>query len=234
MLFKNYFDVIGMILLSIDVVMVPFGLAWEDVGARFSDVVSLISVGYWSLDMILSFFMPYERGSVTISDCRVTSLHYVQRSFILDRLILSIEWISMVLSHTGETINAPPSLFKIVRFLKIMRLVRAFTRMNGDRYKESMDALRRQAVVHGLEALFSFVTGTGRYFMLFMWTSHVRPCVWYYLVRTEDPTIELAWSFEQRANAGELVVGGNPARLGWWYLSGIYFTVVSLASFRRR
>ena len=81
--FKNEFYVIGMILLSIDVVMVPFGLAWEDVGARFSDVVSLISVGYWSLDMILSFFMPYERGGVTISDCRVTSLHYVQRSFIL-------------------------------------------------------------------------------------------------------------------------------------------------------
>ena len=62
----------------------------------------------------------------------------------------------------GETINAPPSLFKIVRFLRIMRLVRAFTRMNDDRYKESMDALRRQAVVHGLEVLFSFVTGTGR------------------------------------------------------------------------
>ena len=31
---KDYFDVIGMILLSIDVVMVPFGLAWEDVGTR--------------------------------------------------------------------------------------------------------------------------------------------------------------------------------------------------------
>ncbi len=107
-LFKHYFDVIGMILLIIEVVMVPFGLAWEDVGTRFSDVVSLISIGYWSLDMILSFFMPHERGGVTISDCRVTSLHYVQRSFILDRLILSIEWISTVLSHTGKTINAPP------------------------------------------------------------------------------------------------------------------------------
>ena len=54
--------------------------------------------------------------------------------------------------------------------------------------------------------------------------------MWYYLVRTEDHTIELAWSFEQHANAGELVVGGNPAMLGWWYLSGIYFTVVSLVS----
>ena len=64
--------------------------------------------------------------------------------------------------------------------------------MNGDRYKVSMDALRRQAVVHGLEVLFSFVAGTGRYFMLFMGTSHIGSCVWYYLVRTEDPTIELA------------------------------------------
>ena len=36
-----------MILFSIDVVMAPVGLAWEDVGARFSNVVSLISVGYW-------------------------------------------------------------------------------------------------------------------------------------------------------------------------------------------
>ena len=63
-LFKNYFDVIGMILFSIDVVMAPFGLAWEDVGARFSNVVSLISVGYWSLGMILSFVRPYERDGV--------------------------------------------------------------------------------------------------------------------------------------------------------------------------
>jgi hypothetical protein len=99
-LFKHYFDVIGMILLIIEVVMVPFGLAWEDVGTRFSDVVSFISVGYWSFDVILSFFMPYERDSVNMSDCRMTSLHYVQRSFILDLLILSIEWISTVLSHT--------------------------------------------------------------------------------------------------------------------------------------
>ena len=63
-LFKNYFDVIGMILFSIDVVMAPFGLAWEDVGARFSNVVSLISVGYWTLGMILSFVRPYERDGV--------------------------------------------------------------------------------------------------------------------------------------------------------------------------
>ena len=59
--------------------------------------------------------------------------------------------------------------------------------------------------------IFSLVTGTGRCFMLLMWTFHVGSCMWYYLVRTEDPTIELAWSFEQRANAGELVVGGNSA-----------------------
>ena len=67
-------------------------------------------------------------------------------------------------------------------------------------------------------------------FYAFMWTSHVGSCVWYYLVRPEDPTIELAWSFEQRANYGELVGGGNPTMLSWWYLSGIYFTVVSLVS----
>ena len=37
--------------------------------------------------------------------------------------------------------------------------------MNGDRHKEPMDARRRQAVVHGLEILFSFGTCAGRYFM---------------------------------------------------------------------
>ena len=97
-----------MIWLSMDVVRVPCGLAWEDVGARFSNVVPLLSFAYWSLDVILSFFMPYERDVVHISDCRMTSLHYVQRSFILDLLIFIIECISTVLSHTGETINAPP------------------------------------------------------------------------------------------------------------------------------
>ena len=64
-------------------------------GARFSNVVPLLSFAYWSLDVILSFFMPYERDGVNMSDCRMTSLHYVQRSFILDLLNLSIEWISL-------------------------------------------------------------------------------------------------------------------------------------------
>ncbi len=59
-MFKNYFDGVGMIVFSIDVVMAPFVLAWEDFGACFSNVVSLISVGYWSLEMILSFVRPYE------------------------------------------------------------------------------------------------------------------------------------------------------------------------------
>ncbi len=57
------------------------------VGVRFSNVVSLLSVAFWSLDVILSFFLPYGRNGVNISDCRMASLHYVQRSFILDLLI---------------------------------------------------------------------------------------------------------------------------------------------------
>jgi hypothetical protein len=56
----------------------------EDVGARLSNVVPLLSFAYWSLDVILSFFMPYERDGVHISHCPMTSFHYVQRSFILD------------------------------------------------------------------------------------------------------------------------------------------------------
>jgi hypothetical protein len=74
-LFKNYFDVIGMILFSIDVVMAPFGLAWEDVGARFSNLVSLISVGYWSHEMILSFVRPYERLSGDQLAVRAALIH---------------------------------------------------------------------------------------------------------------------------------------------------------------
>jgi hypothetical protein len=86
-LVKNYFVVIGMFWLSMDVVRVPCGLAWDYVGVCFSNEVSLLSVAFWSLDVILSFFMPYGRDGVNISDCRMASLHYVQRSFILDLLI---------------------------------------------------------------------------------------------------------------------------------------------------
>ena len=46
-------------------------------------------------------------------------------------------------------------------------------------------------------------------FYLFMGTSHIGSCVWYYLVRTEDPTIELACH---------------------WCRVRRYFTVVSLVS----
>jgi hypothetical protein len=63
----------------------------EDIeGSNLLDLLDLLDMllpfAYWSLDVILSFFMPYERDVVHISDCRMTSLHYVQRSFILDLL----------------------------------------------------------------------------------------------------------------------------------------------------
>ena len=64
----------------------------EDIeGSNLLDLLDLLdmllSFAYWSLDVILSFFMPYGRDGVNISDCRMASLHYLQRSFILDLLI---------------------------------------------------------------------------------------------------------------------------------------------------
>ena len=100
-MFKNYFDVVGMILFSIDVVMAPFGLAWEDVGARFSNVVSLISVGHWSHEMILSFVRPYERLSGDQLAVRAALIH-IGHAYLKHRVDLHC------LSHTGESINAPP------------------------------------------------------------------------------------------------------------------------------
>ncbi len=117
-----------------------------------------------------------------------------------------------VLSHTGEaTTPSPPSLFKIAQFLKIMRLVFAFTRMNGDRYKVCMDALRRQAVVYGLEVLFSFVAGTGRYFIHFMGTSHIGSCVWAF-GRICEPTTskcQTCWTWSFRMGVCWLIFLGS-------------------------
>ena len=55
---------------------------------------------------------------------------------------------------------------------------------------------------------------------------YVGSCMRYYLVRTEDPNMELSWAFGQRAEVGEEVVGQDLEMVGWWYLLGIYFTAV--------
>ena len=109
-----------MILLNINVVMLPFGLAWAEVGARVSNVVSLISVGYWSLGMFLSFVRPMNE---TVYHIRLSGDQLALRAALihLGSAYFKRQGDLHCFEPHGQTINAPLSLFKIARFLKIIR-----------------------------------------------------------------------------------------------------------------
>ena len=143
-MFKNDFDVIVMILLSIDFAMVPFGLGLGGcrralLGRSFVDIRWLLVPRYdpQFLHALRTKQCYHIRLSGDQLALRAALIHLGSAYFKRQGDLHCFE------PH-GQTINAPPSLFKIARFLKIIRLVRTFTGMNGDRYKESMDALRRQ------------------------------------------------------------------------------------------
>ena len=80
-----------------------------------------------------------------------------------------------------------------------------------------------------MEVPLSFLTVTGKYFVIFFISVHYGVCCWYYLLRMQ-PESDGLWRASMQKQMEEQILGEDPDKRGSWYFTGVYFTIVALIS----
>eukprot|EP00435_Cladocopium_sp_Y103_P003869 s420_g1.t1 len=127
-------DTLALVILSMEVILFPLS-AFEQIEAKMTSeeffiVMDWISAVYWLMDMPLQFFVGFNtyEGKVERRFSR-TAMRYVKSWFLLDVLIVTLDWVSLVgfyepwPSQDGEFLEAL-RIGKTVRGIRIIRGVR--------------------------------------------------------------------------------------------------------------
>lgn len=226
---KIWWDVLAILLLVFDAVTVPYLLAWHVGGSRMSSISLRVSIGFWSLDMVFNFLIPYEsKRGLYITNCRKIAKHYMKRGFVLDCCMLGIDFVILISTMTHLR-DHQASWLKAARFFKVIRCARALQRLQGDSFKAWLEYAKVKAARFGLETSLSFCIGSALYVLFFVWLIHVGSCVWWILVKSTDRSLDLSWSKDLRTEFGEDLFE-NQDYMGYMYLKGCYFTLISIVS----
>lgn len=121
-------DSMALLILSMEVILFPLS-AFEQIEAKMTSeeffiVMDWISAVYWLTDMPLQFFVGFNthEGKVERRFSR-TSMRYIKSWFLLDVLIVTLDWVSLVGFYDGEFLEAL-RIGKTVRGIRIIRGVR--------------------------------------------------------------------------------------------------------------
>jgi len=121
-------DTLALLVISMEVILFPLS-AFEQIEARMTSeeffiVMDWISAVYWLTDMPLQFFVGFNthEGKVERRFSR-TAMRYVKSWFLLDVLIVTLDWVSLVGFYDGEFLEAL-RIGKSVRGIRIIRGVR--------------------------------------------------------------------------------------------------------------
>lgn len=127
--YKQYFDLLIVILLIYTATLVPYFTVFFDDVAEGQFAFDLCVDVFFAIDIVLTFFTAYNETSDTVVVSRSKiALRYLKGTFLLDvlttipfQLIQKISMDSENVQLTGETQNA-----KILRIIRLQRLYRLF------------------------------------------------------------------------------------------------------------
>eukprot|EP00928_Gymnodinium_smaydae_P000079 TRINITY_DN10034_c0_g1_i1.p1 TRINITY_DN10034_c0_g1~~TRINITY_DN10034_c0_g1_i1.p1 ORF type:complete len:835 (+),score=129.98 TRINITY_DN10034_c0_g1_i1:333-2837(+) len=130
--FRVVWDILGLANLMLDLVWLPVQV-FDPPKSVFMFVLSLLSLSYWTLDMVASCITMYYKSDGNLeSSPRKIVLHYLRTWFLIDFGVVLTEWLSIILVATGtadegsELLNTAgvARTSRIARFIKMLRVLR--------------------------------------------------------------------------------------------------------------
>eukprot|EP00928_Gymnodinium_smaydae_P026079 TRINITY_DN20580_c0_g1_i1.p1 TRINITY_DN20580_c0_g1~~TRINITY_DN20580_c0_g1_i1.p1 ORF type:complete len:832 (-),score=99.36 TRINITY_DN20580_c0_g1_i1:74-2533(-) len=127
-------DMLGGILIIMDVVMVPVRLFILDQNStpKAFGVIELIVAIYWSIDFLLRFFMGYETYTGIETRVHMTARHYLFTWCAPDILSVALDWFYIIqggqggasrswhIVRLGRTVRTVPRTFKCVKLARTL------------------------------------------------------------------------------------------------------------------
>lgn len=185
-------SLITSLLITIDVVVFPFSMAFLDDPPAGLTMFNLGTTIFWTMDIFLSFFTGFHTMGVIEMRPRHTAFHYLSHWFIPDIAIVCVDWVSFILSSlsgspsSGETgILRMGKPIKMVRFLRTARILRLMKTAELMHYV--LDHMAPQEWMLVIARLFGLVL-----FVLLI--CHYVACIWYIIGKDSGG---LSWIISQ-------------------------------------
>lgn len=181
--FRVVHELSSVLALAYDAVMTPLIAAWAVRGFAY-EVMSMLTLVFWTFDMLLNFFTGYYANGEVVLQQRVIAGNYLRSWFTADLLINGVDLGTLAVDlyfqdhpeHVASYWRAAPLLMRASRLMKVSKLLRIvvfFQRL----HERAPGPVASRLAFMGL--------GT-KLASTLLWLNHVICCIWYFIGTRED------------------------------------------------
>lgn len=192
--FRIVWACIGAALITWDILVIPM-LVFEMEDTIVTDTLGMTSAIFWTLDLILQFFIGYHDQGVIEMRPRHIAIRYSRTWLAPDLLITALDWCYLSVSYAGGTrVVRLGKSFRVMRLLRVVRLVRflKMARMINKLFENTSEYLN---VIMKLVRIVLFI----------VIVNHFIGCSWYGIAGFA-PSDEFTWIKDQDLRDATIVL----------------------------
>eukprot|EP00929_Paragymnodinium_shiwhaense_P025859 TRINITY_DN1553_c3_g1_i2.p1 TRINITY_DN1553_c3_g1~~TRINITY_DN1553_c3_g1_i2.p1 ORF type:complete len:1066 (-),score=297.40 TRINITY_DN1553_c3_g1_i2:116-3313(-) len=168
---RQMWDLVGVFMFAYDAVTIPL-LAFDLPQNLILTIMPWIVRLFWTVDFVLNFLTGAKKCDGTVDNRpRVIARDYMLSWFMLDFVVLLLDWLELVTHTTGLTIAR---VGKIVKNIRLIRMVRSFKLYKNF---EMPQAVREWLI--NTNDITAIVFGIFRVMTCVIWVTHAVACVFY-------------------------------------------------------
>lgn len=174
--FRTCWDLMGLFLIMIDCVTLPYILAFKPDPTTASRTIDWVSLVFWTGDMLQGPFLGYFLDGHYVSDNLLIVKNYLKTWFLVDALVVFPEWLVIMLPK-GQDASSPQALAAVGKAVKSVRVVRVLRLLRLAKIKDILETLydiSRSEIAFVLLEVWQLVL-----FVLLL--NHVIACAWFYI-----------------------------------------------------
>lgn len=178
---RMLWDILGVVFLMYDMIWIPVQV-FSPPSSLFTDVIDFTVALYWTLDIVGTFFTAYysPKGEIVRSH-RQIAWHYVKRWFLLDVMIVTVDWTLMATTIGGEAAGGemegedPSGLARLGKVIRVARILRTLRLLRLMKLRHIFFAIQERI---DSEVVFILV-GTVKNLLVLLFVNHVFACLWF-------------------------------------------------------
>lgn len=208
-------DVLSILVLTFDLVTVPWYVAWDVKIEGWLYVSTLAIAIFWTCNILASFRSGYYKNGKLIMNPKKIALRYLRTWFFPDFVVVGSEWVGQILFLRGEDVGLI-SLTKWGRLLRLFGMVR-FVKFS-DVFARILD---RSFWSPGLLIFVQVI----RLLFTIVYLNHFCACLWWGIGRAAHSNTGLRW-VEQLVDSGEYTY--EEADVGYQYVVSLHWAVTQI------
>eukprot|EP00429_Kryptoperidinium_foliaceum_P019415 CAMPEP_0176045892 /NCGR_PEP_ID=MMETSP0120_2-20121206/22784_1 /TAXON_ID=160619 /ORGANISM="Kryptoperidinium foliaceum, Strain CCMP 1326" /LENGTH=982 /DNA_ID=CAMNT_0017379301 /DNA_START=78 /DNA_END=3022 /DNA_ORIENTATION=+ len=176
--FYLFYSTTSLAILAFDLTLLPYLLAWDTYIAGFLFVAAWFTPTFWSLDIVLNFFIGHYREGVMVTDLPFVARAYLRSWFVPDALVVLCDWLSLIMGTVLDSAADSRGL-RMLRFTKLGRMLRIVGMMRMLRVVRILEDISATHLNEFSRLIFKMIS----LLTCILWLTHLLACFWFAIGR---------------------------------------------------